>query len=108
MRVVGLDVSRTFGEIAYLEEGQVRPGGRVTLQHEPLQRFAQGLRSSDEVVLEATGNTAAIVVPSGSSEAAVRDRLHLAETVNSPRLLKAALGRRGSGIERRLTGAALD
>ena len=24
MRVIGLDVSRTFGEIAYLEEGQVR------------------------------------------------------------------------------------
>lgn len=61
MRVIGLDVSRTFGEIAYLEEGQVRPGGRVTLQHEPLQRFAQGLRPSDEVVLEATGNTTAIV-----------------------------------------------
>ena len=54
-------VSRTFGEIAYLEEGQVRPGGRVTLQREPLQRFGQGLRPSDEVVLEATGNTTAIV-----------------------------------------------
>jgi transposase len=61
MRVIGLDVSRTFGEIAYLEEGQVHPGGRVTLQHEPLQRFAKGLRPSDEVVLEATGNTTAIV-----------------------------------------------
>ena len=61
MRVVGLDVSRTFGEIAYLEEGQVRSGGRVMLQHEPLQRFAQGLQPSDAVVLEATGNTAAIV-----------------------------------------------
>jgi transposase len=31
------------------------------LQHEPLQRFAQGLQPSDAVVLEATGNTAAIV-----------------------------------------------
>ena len=61
MRVVGLDVSRTFGEIAYLEEGQVRSGGRIMLQHEPLQRFAQGLQPSDAVVLEATGNTAAIV-----------------------------------------------
>lgn len=61
MRVIGLDVSRTFGEIAYLEEGRVRAGGRVNLQHEPLERFAVGLRSTDEVVLEATGNTAAIV-----------------------------------------------
>jgi transposase len=61
MRVIGLDVSRTFGEIAYLEEGLVRAGGRVSLQHEPLRRFAQGLRSTDEVVLEATGNAAAIV-----------------------------------------------
>ena len=61
MRVIGLDVSRTFGEIAYLEDGQVRAGGRVALQHDALGSFAQGLRPSDEVVLEATGNTAAIV-----------------------------------------------
>ena len=61
MRVIGLDVSRTVGEIAYLEDGQVRAGGRVVLQHDALQRFAHGLRASDEVVLEATGNTAAIV-----------------------------------------------
>jgi transposase len=61
MRVIGLDVSRTVGEIAYLEDGQVREGGRVVLQHAALERFGQGLRASDEVVLEATGNTAAIV-----------------------------------------------
>lgn len=61
MRVIGLDVSRTFGEIAYLEEGRLRAGGRVVLRHDALQRFAQGLQASDEVVLEATGNTTAIV-----------------------------------------------
>ena len=60
MRVIGLDVSRTVGEIAYLEDGLVREGGRVLLQHESLLHFAQGLRATDEVVLEATGNTAAI------------------------------------------------
>ncbi len=27
MRVIGLDVSRTVGEIAYLEDGLVREGG---------------------------------------------------------------------------------
>lgn len=61
MRVIGLDVSRTVGEIAYLEDGQLSEGGRVVLRHDTLQRFAQGLRASDEVVLEATGNTTAIV-----------------------------------------------
>jgi len=61
MRVIGLDVSRTFGEIAYFEDGQVRAGGRVVLQHDALQRFALGLRPDDEVVLDATGNTAAVV-----------------------------------------------
>lgn len=62
MRVIGLDVSRTVGEIAYLEDGVLRQGGRVVLRHDALERFAQGLRASDEVVLEATGNTAAIVM----------------------------------------------
>ena len=61
MRVMGLDVSRTSGEIAQLEDGQVHPGGRVTLQHEPLQQLARGFRPSDEVVLGATDNTTAIV-----------------------------------------------
>lgn len=62
MRVVGLDVSRTVAEIAYLEDGRIRAGGRVELQRGPLEAFAQSLRASDEVVLEATGNTQAIVV----------------------------------------------
>lgn len=53
IRVIGLDVSRTFGEIAYLEHGLLRPDGRVVLQHAELERFAQSLRASDEVVLEA-------------------------------------------------------
>jgi len=61
MRVIGLDVSRTVGEIAYLEDGQLREGGRVVLRHDALERFAHGLRPSDEIVLEATGNTSAIV-----------------------------------------------
>ena len=61
MRVVGLDVSRTVAEIAYLEDGRIRAGGRVELQHAPLQTFARRLLPTDEVVLEATGNTQAIV-----------------------------------------------
>jgi transposase len=61
MRVVGLDVSRTFAEIAYLEDGSIRPGGRVEVSRAALAGFSAGLRASDHVVLEATGNTAAIV-----------------------------------------------
>lgn len=61
MRVVGLDVSRTVAEIAYLQDGKVRPGGRVALDQGSLVHFAHGLSSEDHVVLEATGNTAAVV-----------------------------------------------
>lgn len=61
MRVVGLDVSRTVAEIAYLEDGCVRAGGRVTLELAALAQYANSLRPTDHVVLEATGNTAAIV-----------------------------------------------
>jgi transposase len=61
MRVVGLDVSRTVAEIAYLEDGCVRAGGRVTLERAALALYANSLKPSDHVVLEATGNTTAIV-----------------------------------------------
>jgi hypothetical protein len=62
MRVVGLDVSRTVAEIAYLEDGEVKSGRRVELLHAVLTRWAATqLRATDHVVLEATGNTAAIV-----------------------------------------------
>jgi len=60
MRVVGLDVSRTVIEVAYLEDGQLRSGGRVAVTREALHRFASSLQADDHVVLEATGNTAAI------------------------------------------------
>ena len=61
MRVVGLDVSRTVAEIAYLEDGRVRAGGRVTLERAALAQYANRLRPTDHVVLEATGNAAAII-----------------------------------------------
>ena len=62
MRVVGLDVSRTVAEIAYLEDWQVKPGGRVELVQAVLTRWAATqLRATDHVVLEATGNTTAVI-----------------------------------------------
>jgi transposase len=60
MRVIGFDVSRTFAEIAYLERGRIQPGGRVGVQRDSLERFAKTLHRTDRVILEATGNTAAI------------------------------------------------
>ena len=62
MRVVGLDLSRTFAEIAYVEDGQVTAGGRVTLVQAALIEWAASqLRATDHVVLEATANTMAVV-----------------------------------------------
>lgn len=61
MRIVGLDVSRSVAEIAYLEDGVLHAGGRTGLRRDELERFAGRLRTTDHVVLEATGNTAAIV-----------------------------------------------
>ena len=61
MRIVGLDVSRSVAEVAYLEDGVLRAGGRTGLRRDELECFAARLRPTDHVVLEATGNTAAIV-----------------------------------------------
>lgn len=61
MRVIGLDVARSVAEVAYLQEGLLRAGGRISLSRPELERFARRLGPEDHVVLEATGNTAAIV-----------------------------------------------
>nr|WP_227791807.1 transposase [Burkholderia sp. BE17] len=61
MRIVGFDVSRSVAEIAYLEDGTLHAGGRTGLRRDELERFAEKLRATDHVMLEATGNTAAIV-----------------------------------------------
>jgi transposase len=61
MRVIGLDVHRTFAEVAVLEAGRVRSEGRVATTALALEAFARTLRPDDQVVLEATTNTHAIV-----------------------------------------------
>ncbi|KGX72640.1 putative transposase [Burkholderia pseudomallei TSV28] len=63
MRIVGLDVSRSVAEIAYLEDGTLHAGGRTGLRRDELERFAAKLRATDHVVLEATG----IPLPSSTS-----------------------------------------
>lgn len=61
MRVIGLDVHRNFAQIAELKEGVLRQRGRLDLVRHKVLEFARTLGPDDEVVLEATGNTMAIV-----------------------------------------------
>ena len=53
MRVIALDIHRSFAELAIHKDGLVRSAGRIMLEHDAVVRFAH-------VVLEATGNTAVI------------------------------------------------
>lgn len=61
MRSIGMDVHRSFAQVAILEHGTVTKNVRVELDHDAVVAFGKGLEPEDEVVLEATGNTAAIV-----------------------------------------------
>lgn len=60
MRDIGLDVHRTFAEVAMIEGGRSRRAGRFATTAEALRRFATTLTAEDHVVLEATCNTEAI------------------------------------------------
>src|SRR5216110_132091 len=59
-RCIGLDVHREFAQVAIWEAGVVRQAGRIQTTPEALREFAESLCATDEVVLEATGNTYAI------------------------------------------------
>lgn len=62
MRVIGLDVHRNFAQVAILDDGVVKDHGRFVMEREAVLAFANKvLTKEDEVVLEATGNTAIIV-----------------------------------------------
>jgi hypothetical protein len=59
-RCIGLDVHREFAQVAIWEDGVVWQAGRIQTTPEALRLFADGLCATDEVALEATGNTYAI------------------------------------------------
>lgn len=61
MRVIGLDVHRNFAQVAILEDGLVKDHGRCAMARDAVLTFAATLNREDDVVLEATGNTAVIV-----------------------------------------------
>lgn len=61
MRVIGLDVHRNFAQVAILEAGVVKDHGRFVMERDAVLAFAEkALTKEDDVVLEATGNTAII------------------------------------------------
>ncbi|GEO18326.1 hypothetical protein MAE02_60220 [Microvirga aerophila] len=60
MRVIGLDVHRTFAAVAVLDNTQLSHPGRVDLTREAVLAFGRKLRPDDEVVIEATVNTTMI------------------------------------------------
>jgi transposase len=59
-RRIGLDVHREFAQIAVWEDGLARQAGQIATTPEALRAFADSLLPTDEVAIEATGNTHAI------------------------------------------------
>ena len=60
-RCIGLDVHRDFAQVAVWEDGLTRQAGQIALTAEGLRVFADSLGAEDEVAVEATCNTHAIV-----------------------------------------------
>lgn len=60
-RVIGMDIHRTFAEVVFWEDGRLRPAGRIDMTRSGLEGFGRTLTSEDEVVIEATGNSTAVV-----------------------------------------------
>jgi transposase len=60
-RVIGMDIHRTFAQVAVWEEGRLHQAGRVEMTRTALEGFGKTLEPTDEVVVEATGNAMAVV-----------------------------------------------
>ena len=59
-RVIGIDIHRTFGEVVIWEEGRLRSFGRVDMTRTALEGLGGKLHPTDEVVIEASGNSMAV------------------------------------------------
>jgi transposase len=59
-RVIGMDIHRTFGEVVIWENGVLRHAGRVDMTRSALEGLGSRLAATDEVVIEATGNSMAV------------------------------------------------
>lgn len=61
MRIIGMDIHRVAAEVVSLLDGEIIKLGRVQMLREKLEEFAQReLTHDDHVVIEATGNAAAV------------------------------------------------
>jgi len=60
VQIVGMDIHRSFAQVAILEDGTIIRQLRVDLVHDRLVAFAKTLSLEDEVVIEVTGNSAAV------------------------------------------------
>ena len=60
MAIIGMDIDRSFAQAAFLQDGQVKREQRVDLVHDRLVNYGESLSVEDEVVIEATGNSAAV------------------------------------------------
>ena len=61
MRVIGMDIHRVFAEVVALFDGVLTWLGRVDMRRDRLEEFARtALTHDDHVVVEATGNAAAV------------------------------------------------
>jgi transposase len=62
MRVIGMDIHRVLAEVVALLDGSVTRLGRVDMRRDRLAEFARStLTHDDHIVVEATGNAAAVV-----------------------------------------------
>jgi transposase len=60
MRIIGLDIHRAFAEAVAWQEGKLKRIGRIDMRRDRLTAFAASLSRTDVVVVEATGNAAAV------------------------------------------------
>lgn len=60
MRSIGMDVHRSFAQIAVVEDGRCKDAGRIGVRPEDLRAWAATLEPNDDTALEATTNSDAI------------------------------------------------
>jgi transposase len=60
MRIIGMDIHRAFAEAVAWEDGRIHRLGRIDMRRDRLGAFAGMLSKEDVVVIEATGNAAAV------------------------------------------------
>lgn len=60
MRVIGMDIHRTFAEAVMIDGDRLIRLGRINMSRDHLAAFAAKLTAEDHVVIEATGNAHAV------------------------------------------------